>query len=119
MAHALHPSDIDALGEFVLQRLLTEGGTAREAVRALVEHMSQLFPQAQALSPVLVLAIVANGLEEILGKSVQPETPAADLWRMATLLAIDVMTLERDDAVRRNVVDLLEHWRARDPFFLS
>jgi hypothetical protein len=120
MVHALLPTEIDLLGEYVLERLLAPGGSARCAVRDLVMHMAREHPHAQALSPVLVLAIVANGLDETLAEVDRPAgTAAADLWRMATLLATDVMALEQEHAPRHSVAELLGHWRGSDGFFLA
>lgn len=120
MVHALQPSEIDLLGEYVLERLLAPGGTARHAVRDLVVHMAQRHPRAQALSPVLVLAIVANGLDETLAETARPSgTNASDLWRMATLLATDVMALDHDSSPQHSVAALLHHWRDSDGFFLN
>lgn len=119
MVHALQPTEIDSLGEFVLERLLAPGGTAREAARDLVLHMAQKHPTAQALSPVLVLAIVANGLDETLVMADGLCATVTDLWRMATLLATDVMALEQGDTSWRSVAELLDHWRERDGFFLA
>lgn len=119
MVHALQSTEIDLLGEYVLERLLAPGGTARQAVRDLVTHMAQEYPAAQALSPVLVLAIVANGLEETLADTDLSAGTTSDLWRMATLLATDVMALEHDAPPRRSVAELLGHWRDNDGYFLS
>lgn len=120
MNHALQPTEIDLLGEFVLERLLAPGGSARHAVRDLVVHMAQRHPRAQALSPVLVLAIVANGLDETLAESARPTgTTASDLWRMATLLATDVMALDHEAPPQHNVAALLHHWRESDGYFLN
>jgi len=119
MVHALQPSEIDLLGEYVLERLLAPGGTARHAVRDLVTHMARKHPAAQALAPVLVLAIVANGLDETLADADRMAGTAADLWRMATLLATDVMALEHAACSRRSVSALLTHWQDSDGFFLS
>ncbi len=119
MAYALQPSEIDLLGEFVLERLLAPGGSARKVTRDLVLHMAKQHPTAQALSPVLVLAIVANGLDETLVDAGSPLGTGTDLWRMATLLATDVMTLERDDHPGHSVGELLVHWRESDNFFLA
>ena len=118
MSHALPPSEIDHLGEFVLERLMAPGGSARHAVRDLVVHMACHHPGAQALSPVLVLAIVANGLDEtLMDPAVPPGTMACDLWRMATLLAADVIALGDDNPPR--VTALLRHWNESDGFFLN
>jgi len=119
MVYALQPKEIDLLGEFVLERLLVPGGSARRATRDLVIHMAREHPCAQALSPVLVLAIVANGLDETLAETDGTAGKATDLWRMATLLATDVMALEHDDTPRCSVAELLSHWRASDGFFLA
>lgn len=119
MVHALLPMEIDSLGEFVLERLFAPGGSARQTARDLVVHMAQAHPFAQALSPVLVLAIVANGLDETLAEAEGSYSMATDLWRMATLMATDVMALEQDTQPRHNVTELLGHWRKSDGFFLA
>jgi len=119
MSRLLRLSDIDALADHVVQQIILPGSSARSVVRDLVLRMAQQFPGALALSPVLVLAIVAHGLDELFDESVSDSSLKVDLWRMATLLATDVMVLEKDSSTAGSLSRLLEHWQNDDTFFLG
>ncbi|MCC5968437.1 MAG: hypothetical protein JJU15_00640 [Pararhodobacter sp.] len=119
MPHALSPAQIDALGEFVLERVMVPGSTPRGAVRDLVFTMAKQCPDTRALAPVLVLAIVANGLDETLNDSASPRSSATGLWRMAALVATDVMAMEGQGNGGRSIADLVAYWHTSDGFFLS
>jgi len=119
VSHLLQPSDIDSLAEHVLEQLMLPESSARSVVRDLVLRMAQQFPCAPALYPVLVLAIVAHGLDEMFDGSPVNCLLKVDLWRMATLLATDVMVLEKDSAIIGSISSLLEYWRKDDTFFLD
>jgi len=115
--HLLQPPDIDALAEDVMRQVSAPGGSARSVAGWLVTRMARHHPEAPALSPVLILAIVAHGIEGLLAEADTQKSTAGDLWRIATLLATDVLVLEA--ASRATVRDLLDYWDKSDNFFLS
>jgi hypothetical protein len=115
--HFLQLDDIDALAENVMHQVMAPGGSARSVAGLLVIRMAQHHPTAPALSPVLILAIVAHGIEGLLAEADAPSSTSGDLWRMATLLAADVLLLEAER--KASVCELLDHWHNSDNFFLK
>lgn len=111
------PAQIDALAEFVVVRILEKGACARRVAGQLVEHLAQQTPQAHALTATLVLTIAANGIEETLGAGGTATASARDVWRMAALLAVDVMAMQNARYGARSAADLLRYWRECDDYF--
>jgi len=118
IAYLLNPAEIDELGEFVVVRILEKDTCARRVARELVERIAQEHPQAHALTAALLLTIAANGIEETLGAG-DTAAAARDVWRMAALLAVDVLAMQRGSAGAHSAADLLRYWRKSDDFFLT
>jgi len=127
MAFGLQPAEIDVLVEFVVERILAPETSSQRVVRDLVMRMAQDFPQAPALTPVLVLSIAANGLDETLADTTGRPSPAFNLWRMAALVANDVMAMQNNEpdvhlpgqSAGASVADLAAYWLSVDDFFLD
>lgn len=115
----LSPAQIDALGEFVVVRILENGACARRVAGQLVEQIAQQHPQAHALTATLVLTIAANGIEETLGAGGTATASAHDVWRMAALLAVDIMAMQSARPGSKSAADLLRYWRECDDYFLT
>ena len=107
-------SDIDALYEFALHFLLSGQGDAR----LLVAEMARRMPALPALELIFVLAQAASGLESVFS-SAEAKAMALDVWRVATLIGVDLHMMQ-ELGLRRDVcADLLDYWQSEDGFFLA
>jgi hypothetical protein len=67
---------------------------------------------------VFVLSITAASLEDVFaGKKVAEA--AADAWRMAALLGVEVHMMQRRGLPNHSCAELLQYWQNVDGYFLS
>ena len=107
-------SDIDGLSEFALHFLLSGQGDAR----LLVADMVQRMPALPVLELIFVLASAASGLESVFS-SAEAKAIALDVWRMASMVGVDLHMMRELGLPRELCADLLEYWRTEDGFFLA
>ena len=101
----LTAQEIDDLCAFALERLTGRGADPHRAMADLVAHLARTRPEAPALSPILPLALAASALESVLNGD-ESRQAAQGTWRIAALLAAEVLAIQADGAVAPSVVDL-------------
>ncbi len=110
----LSARQIDALAEHVLQRLLGEAGDVWQVAVELVDRMAGQFPDAAALTPVLVLTLAADGLDETLGEGRGGHGLARELWRAAALVSVDVLAMNAARPGACKLADLHDYRQTGD-----
>ena len=93
--------DYDTLVEFAIRHLLQEAGHAMTLAPALARK----WPEAQPLDLLLVMALAADSIETTLAGD-QATRAAQDVWRMATLFAVEVLALQAEGAPTGRAADL-------------
>ncbi|MEZ5798180.1 MAG: hypothetical protein R3D63_12280 [Paracoccaceae bacterium] len=105
---------VDIRVEHVVQVLVTGQGDLRRMVR----HQAETWPDSPALDIIHVIAMAAGNLERTLtGPDLQ--RAAAEAWRMACLVGVDLAMMARMDLPHRTGADLLAYWKVHDRFFLD
>jgi Glu-tRNA(Gln) amidotransferase subunit E-like FAD-binding protein len=105
---------VDDRIEFVVQVLVTGQGDLRRMVRELAER----WPNEPALDIIHAIAIAAGNLECTLsGEALQ--RAAAEAWRMAGLVGVDLAMMRRLGLPYDTGADLLAYWKVHDRFFLG
>ena len=105
---------VDDRIEFVIQVLVTGQGDLRRMIRRLAED----WPGEPALDILHVVAMAAGNLERTLaGEELQ--RCAAEGWRMASLVGVDLAMMARMGLPHRTGADLLAYWKVHDRFFLD
>lgn len=100
--------------EYVIQVLVTGQGDLRRMVRRLAED----WPREPALDILHAIAIAAGNLEHNLsGEALQ--RAAAEGWRMATLVGVDLAMMRRLGLPHDTGADLMAYWKVHDRFFLD
>jgi hypothetical protein len=89
----LELTEIDALTELTLSRLLARGWSAERVAMALLAYLANHKPDLPALSPILPLTLAAAGIESML-ETVPDINRATDLWRIAAILAAETLVLQ-------------------------
>ncbi|MBK8440792.1 MAG: hypothetical protein IPL38_15245 [Rhodobacter sp.] len=100
--------------EFVIQVLVTGQGDLRRMVRRLAED----WPDDPALDILHDIAMGAGNLERALSGE-DLHRAAAEGWRMATLVGVDLAMMARLGLPHRTGADLLAYWKVHDRFFLD
>lgn len=104
----------DEICEFAINFLLTAQGDAKRLAVRLAERC----PETPVLELVFVLSIAAASLEEVFaGREVAGL--AADAWRVAALLGVDLHMMQRRGLPSLNCADLQHYWRTFDGYFLT
>ena len=105
---------MDSRIEYVVQVLVTGQGDLRRMVR----HLAEGWPDEPALDILHVIAMAAGNLERTLdGDDLQ--RAAAEAWRMATLVGVDLAMMRRLGLPHDTGADLLAYWKVHDRFFLD
>lgn len=97
-----------------MQVLVTGQGDLRRMVRGLAEG----WPGEPALDMLHAIAMAAGHLEQSLSGNALDRI-AAEAWRMATLIGVDLAMMRRMGLPHDTGADLLAYWAAYDPFFLE
>ena len=105
---------VELMTEFALQLLLAGPGMAHGLPRAMVAQ----WPDQPVLQLTLALSLAASGLETAFADAAD-QLAARDAWRVAALLAVDLHEMQRQGHPHGRAADLLDYWRAHDPFFLT
>ncbi len=100
--------------EFVVQVLVTGQGDLRGMVRRLATG----WPDEPALDILHVIALAAGNLERTLTGD-DLSRIAAEAWRMATLVGVDLAMMRRLGLPHDTGADLLAYWKVHDRFFLG
>ena len=100
--------------EYVIQVLVTGQGD----LRAMVRHLAENWPGEPALDIIHVIAVAAGNLERNLtGPALQRS--AAEGWRMASLVGVDLAMMARMGLPHQTGADLMAYWKVHDRFFLD
>jgi len=100
--------------EYVIQVLVTGQGDLRRMVR----HLAENWPREPALDMIHVMAVAAGNLERNLsGPALQRS--AAEGWRMASLVGVDLAMMARMGLPHQTGADLMAYWKVHDRFFLD
>ena len=108
-----HQSDLEAIIEVAADYLLIE----RRDVSALPNHLSLLFPDCPPLELTLCLATLADLSETQLALHAPKGLPL-DLWRIASLIAVDVLVMQTLGLPWASSRDLRAYWKVYEPYFL-
>ena len=110
------PQDpLDLMIEFAVAALAS-GETARSG--ALVRTLAQDFSGEKALSLCFALTAAAAAVEDVLRHD-GPGQPPTLGYKLAALVAADVLAIEAMNGRPAMAVDLLHFWRRVDPYFLQ
>ncbi len=105
---------VDSRVEYVVQVLVTGQGDLRRMVR----HLAEGWPDEPALDILHAIALAAGNLERTLaGPDLQ--RAAAEAWRMATLVGVDLAMMRRLGLPHDTAADLVAYWKVHDRFFLD
>jgi hypothetical protein len=103
----------DDLTEFAVHFLLARQGE----VRLLPHALAKSWPDRPPLELVFTLSVAAGSIQHLLqGEDLSPR--AAEAWRMAALLGVDIYMMQTMDLPSARAADLLTYWQAHDRFFL-
>ncbi len=104
----------DEMIEHAVRFMLDGGQDARVLVRSLIARWPEITP----LQIIFVMSMAAGGAEHMIaGKTCCAF--AHDVWRMASLVGVDLYVMERMNLPRDTSADLIAYWKTNDPFFLS
>lgn len=111
------------MDEAVLDRMIafaTEALASEDPRRvgALVRTMALRWPRERALTVSFALTAAASGIEDMLVTG-QSETAVSRAYKLAALVAADVLAIETAGRKRARANDLLIYWRRTDPYFLD
>ena len=110
------PQDpLDQMIEFAVAALAS-GDTARTG--ALVRSLAQDFSGEKALSIAFALTAAAAGIEDVMHHDGRGQPPTIG-YKLAALVAADVLAIEALNGRTAKAVDLLHFWRRVDPYFLT
>lgn len=106
--------NIDEVCEFAINFLLTGQGDARRLAVTLAERG----PHSPPLDLTFVLSLAAASIEEVLS-SPEVAITAADAWRTAALVVVDLHMMQQRGMPHHTCADLLRYWQTIDGFFLA
>jgi hypothetical protein len=110
------PDDpLDQMIEFAVAALAS-GDSARTG--ALVRSLAQDFSGEKALSVCFALTSAAAAIEDVM-HHVGPGQPPTLGYKLAALVAADILAIEALNPRTAKAVDLLHFWRRVDPYFLQ
>lgn len=104
----------DETCEFAINYLLSGQGDAKQLAVSLVRRA----PHRPVLEVVFVLSIAAASLEEVFA-SPEVALAAADAWRVAALLGVDLHMMQKCGAPQDDCGALLRYWQNVDGYFLA
>lgn len=111
------------MDEAVLDRMIafaTEALASEDPRRvgALVRTMALRWPRERALAISFALTAAASGIEDTLASG-GPGSAVARAYKLAALVAADVLAIEASGRKQARANDLLLYWRRADPYFLD
>ncbi len=95
---------------------LASGDTARTG--ALVRTLAQDFSGEKALSICFALTSAAAAIEDVVRHDGQGQSPTLG-YKLAALVAADILAIEALNNRPAKAIDLLHFWRRVDPYFLK
>jgi hypothetical protein len=111
----LDQASFDELEEFYADLILIKGVPPHRAISAMVSK----FPDAKGLDYTIALCFAASVIEaEVANKASIPLPDPAVLYKMAALLALDLLELQERNEASAFGHDLIAHWqRNQDKLF--
>jgi hypothetical protein len=104
----------DETCEFAINYLLTGRGDAKQLAVTLAKRA----PHRPVLEVAFVLSLAAASLEEVFA-SEEVALAAADAWRVAALLGVDLHMMQKRGVPHGDCGALLQYWQSVDGYFLS
>ncbi|MBY6117490.1 hypothetical protein KUW09_25070 [Mameliella alba] len=101
--------------EFAIEALSSNDA---KQISALVRRMVEKWPQLPALSITFAITSAAAHLETLFA-DIQTERSAARAYKLAALVASDILALEAMGGRPIMCHDLLHYWQRMDPYFLK
>lgn len=108
-------SDLDCMIEFAIEDLAT--GEA-DKITSLVRRMAERWPTQPALSLCFALTNAASRLEALIAGPAT-DRAAVRAYKLAALVAADILLLDHLGGRRPTANDLLHFWRRLDPPYLQ
>ena len=110
----MYQQPLDLMIEFAVTELVS-GDSAR--IGKLVRTLAQLHPDENALLLCFALTSAAAAIEDVIrtGESPHPPSPG---YKLAALVAADILAIEAMTNWPARTHDLLHFWRRVDPYFL-
>ncbi len=104
----------DETCEFAINYLLSGQGDAKQLAVILAKRA----PHRPVLEVAFVLSIAAASLEEVFA-SPEVALAAADAWRVAALLGVDLHMMQKRGHPHGDCAALLQYWQSVDGYFLA
>ena len=106
---------LDEMTAFAAESLMSDD---KARIRQIVRSLARRWPEEPALGLCFALTSAASEIEDLLGRD--PVRPEAHMgYRMAALVAADVLAVEAMGNRPAKARDLLWFWRRVDPYFLD
>lgn len=106
---------LDLMVEFAIADLASGED---ERIRSMVRNMAIRWPGEKALAICFALTCAAADLEDAMrGETIS--TAANRAYKLAALVAADILAIEALKPAPARAEDLLHHWRRVDPYFLT
>jgi hypothetical protein len=86
--------------------------------RSVVRILVGKWPEASALQLIYAVSVAAGTIENVLSGS-NVEQAAADAWRLAGLIGVDLYMMSELKLPHATAKDLMRYWLSHDPFFLE
>ncbi len=106
--------EIDSITEAAADYLFVE----RRPILALPNHLAVKFPDCAPLDLTLCLARLADLAETEL-KATSSTGDVLALWRMAALIAVDLLVMQTMELPSLTAFDLRTYWAEHDHYFLA
>jgi hypothetical protein len=111
----MHQATLDLMIEFAVAELASADPTR---TGRLVRTLAQQYPNEKALLLCFALTSAAAAVEDVVRDDKDGEPPALG-YKLAALVAADILAIEALNGRSAKAVDLLHFWRRVDPYFLQ
>jgi len=111
----MNGSELDHMIEFAISELAAGDP---ERIRGVVRHIAQRWPEQKALMICFALTSAAAQFEDVFTDGRTARGPQV-AYKMAALVAGDVLAAEAMGISPVKGRDLMHYWRRSDPYFLS
>lgn len=111
----MHSGQLDLMIEFAVGELAS--GDSRR-VGALVRRLAETWPSEKALAIGFALTSAASALEDMMAGE-ESRAAASRAYKLAALVAADILAVEALGQVPATGQHLLHYWRRSDPYFLE
>ncbi|WP_420858087.1 hypothetical protein [Marivivens marinus] len=106
---------IDQMQEVAIAEIAT-GDPHR--IRLVVQKLAKGWPEEKALTLCFALTAAASHFEDLMRPTGRMQDAAAKAYKMAALVAADILAIEAMGLAPARARDLLIYWKRVDPYFL-